>query len=50
MKNTITDLLSDESLRRHEFPTVKDSIFMAHAGVTALPRCAVDAILSLIHI
>ncbi|MDZ4744262.1 MAG: aminotransferase class V-fold PLP-dependent enzyme [Verrucomicrobiota bacterium] len=44
MKNTITDLLSDESLRRHEFPTVKDSIFMAHAGVTALPRCAVDAI------
>ncbi len=35
---TLSDLLSDESLRAEEFPLVRDSIFLAHAGVTILPR------------
>lgn len=34
----LSDLLSDESLRAEEFPLVRDSIFLAHAGVTILPR------------
>ena len=34
----LADLLSDESLRAEEFPLVRDSIFLAHAGVTILPR------------
>ncbi len=44
MKKSIQDIISDESRRRHEFPVCEGSIFMAHAGVTALPRCAVDAV------
>src|SRR6187431_774018 len=35
---TIPDLLSNESLRLSEFPVARESIFMAHAGVTILPR------------
>jgi cysteine desulfurase/selenocysteine lyase len=35
---TLSDLLSNESLRAEEFPLVRDSIFLAHAGVTILPR------------
>lgn len=35
---TISDFISDESLRLTEFPVARDSIFMAHAGVTILPR------------
>jgi selenocysteine lyase/cysteine desulfurase len=35
---TLADLLSNESLRAEEFPLVRDSIFLAHAGVTILPR------------
>lgn len=31
-------LLSDETLRQQEFPVIKDSLFLAHAGVTILPR------------
>lgn len=34
----LADLLSNESLRAEEFPLVRDSIFLAHAGVTILPR------------
>lgn len=36
-------LLADESLRLAEFPVARDHIFMAHAGVTILPRRAVKA-------
>ncbi len=35
---TLDALLSDESLRQQEFPVIKDSLFLAHAGVTILPR------------
>jgi cysteine desulfurase / selenocysteine lyase len=35
---TLDALLSDESLRQQEFPVIKDSLFLGHAGVTILPR------------
>lgn len=35
---TITDIISNESIRLAEFPVARESIFMAHAGVTILPR------------
>ncbi|MDL5053671.1 aminotransferase class V-fold PLP-dependent enzyme [Oscillatoria laete-virens NRMC-F 0139] len=44
MTHSLHDIVSNESLRRHEFPVCAGSVFMAHAGVTALPRCAGDAI------
>lgn len=39
----IDQLCSDESLRVAEFPVARESIFMAHAGVTILPRRATKA-------
>jgi selenocysteine lyase/cysteine desulfurase len=36
--------LKDEALRQHDFPVAKHRVFMAHAGVTALPRVAVEAL------
>ena len=38
------DILTDEALRRREFPVAGSGIFMAHAGVAVLPRVAADAI------
>ncbi len=38
MPLTLEALLADESLRQQEFPVIKDSLFLAHAGVTILPR------------
>jgi selenocysteine lyase/cysteine desulfurase len=35
---TLTEILANEELRRNEFPVVRDRIFLAHAGVCALPR------------
>ncbi len=35
---TIAELHSDEELRRHEFPVVREHAFLAHAGVCPLPR------------
>ena len=35
---TIAELHSNEELRRHEFPVARDKIFLAHAGVCAIPR------------
>lgn len=40
---TLEDILHDEDLRRREFPVAAEKIFWAHAGVTALPRCVVEA-------
>jgi cysteine desulfurase/selenocysteine lyase len=40
---TISDLLRDESLRRREFPVCKDKVFLAHAGVSPLPRRVAEA-------
>jgi cysteine desulfurase/selenocysteine lyase len=33
----------DEFERRREFPVVENGIFLGHAGVTILPRCAAEA-------
>ena len=41
---TLPDLLTNEDLRRHEFPVVQERIFLAHAGVCPLPRRVADAI------
>jgi selenocysteine lyase/cysteine desulfurase len=41
---TIAELLSNEELRRHEFPVTKEKIFMAHAAVCPLPRRVAEAI------
>ena len=41
---TLTEILSNEELRRAEFPVARDKIFLAHAGVCPLPRRVADAI------
>jgi cysteine desulfurase / selenocysteine lyase len=41
---TLAELLSNEELRQHEFPVVRDRIFLAHAAVCALPRRVSEAI------
>ncbi len=41
---TLSELISDEKLRRHEFPVARDKIFLAHAGVSPLPRRVAEAI------
>ena len=35
---SLPDLLRDESLRRREFPVCEKKVFLAHAGVSPLPR------------
>jgi selenocysteine lyase/cysteine desulfurase len=35
---TLEEILTNEELRRHEFPVARDKIFLAHAGVCPLPR------------
>jgi selenocysteine lyase/cysteine desulfurase len=40
---SIPELLSDEALRRHEFPVCEDKVFLAHAGVSPLPRRVAEA-------
>jgi selenocysteine lyase/cysteine desulfurase len=41
---TLAEILSNEELRRNEFPVACDKIFLAHAGVCPLPRRVADAI------
>src|SRR6266576_103391 len=41
---TLSELLSNEELRRHEFPVAREKIFLAHAGVCPLPRRVSDAV------
>ena len=41
---TLTDLLTNEDLRRHEFPVAREHIFLAHAGDCPLPRRVAEAI------
>src|SRR5271167_237229 len=41
---TLNEILTDEDLRRHEFPVARDKIFLGHAGVCPLPRRVADAI------
>jgi selenocysteine lyase/cysteine desulfurase len=41
---TLNEILTNEELRRHEFPVARDKTFLAHAGVCPLPRRVADAI------
>jgi selenocysteine lyase/cysteine desulfurase len=41
---TIAEVLSNEELRRHEFPVTRDKIFLAHAAVCPMPRRVAEAI------
>src|SRR5271154_1258724 len=41
---TLAEVLSNEELRRHEFPVTRDKIFLAHAAVCPLPRRVAEAI------
>ncbi|MEI8044399.1 MAG: aminotransferase class V-fold PLP-dependent enzyme [Verrucomicrobiota bacterium] len=40
----LSEILSNEELRRHEFPVVRDKIFLAHAGDCPLPRRVAEAV------
>lgn len=40
---SLQSLLQDESLRRREFPVCEKKIFLAHAGVSPLPRRVTEA-------
>jgi selenocysteine lyase/cysteine desulfurase len=40
---TLTEILADEQLRQAEFPVTREKIFLAHAGVCALPRRVAQA-------
>jgi selenocysteine lyase/cysteine desulfurase len=41
---TLTELLTNEELRRYEFPVVRERVFLAHGGVCALPRRVEEAV------
>jgi len=41
---TLTDILTREDFRRHEFPVACEKIFLAHAGVAPLPRRVSEAV------
>src|ERR1700722_2863691 len=41
---TLKEILSNEELRRREFPVAREKFFLAHAGVCPLPRRVADAI------
>src|ERR1035437_3771857 len=41
---TLTEILSNEELRRHEFPVTREKVFLAHAGDCPLPRRVAEAI------
>ena len=40
---TLAEILSNEELRRHEFPVVKNKIFLSHGAVCPLPRRVAQA-------
>src|SRR6266478_661095 len=41
---TLSELLSNEELRQHEFPVTREKVFLAHAGVCPLPRRVAEAV------
>jgi selenocysteine lyase/cysteine desulfurase len=41
---TLTEILENEELRRHEFPVTREKIFLAHAGDAPLPRRVAEAV------
>jgi selenocysteine lyase/cysteine desulfurase len=42
---TLSEILANEELRQHEFPVAQKKIFLAHAGVCALPRRVAQAMI-----
>jgi selenocysteine lyase/cysteine desulfurase len=45
MSDMIAALVLDEAERRKAFPVCRSQIFLAHAGVTVLPRAVADAVI-----
>ncbi len=45
----LNDLLTNEELRRREFPVVRERTFLAHAGVAPLPRRVAQAVADYAH-
>jgi len=45
MTDPIASLVLDEAARRDAFPVCREQIFLAHAGVTVLPRVVADAVI-----
>jgi selenocysteine lyase/cysteine desulfurase len=43
---TVSEILANEELRRHEFPVAREHIFLAHAGVCPIPRRVAESIRS----
>ncbi len=41
---TVSEILENEELRRHEFPVARDKVFLGHAGVCPLPRRVAEAV------
>src|SRR6266850_2620815 len=41
---TVAEVLENKELRRHEFPVVREKIFLAHAGDCPLPRRVSEAV------
>ena len=41
---TLNDILTNEELRRHEFPVTRERNFLAHAAVCPLPRRVAEAV------
>jgi selenocysteine lyase/cysteine desulfurase len=46
---TLAEILNNEELRRHEFPVVREKIFLAHAGDCPLPRRVAEAVANYAH-
>lgn len=46
---TIAEVLTNEELRRHEFPVVQKRIFLAHAGDCPLPHRVAQAVTDYAH-
>lgn len=40
------NLFPDESARRAAFPICSDTIYLSHAGVTAIPQCVADTVIA----
>ena len=47
---TISEILSNEELRHHEFPVTAKHIFLGHAGDSPLPRRVAEAIAAYAHL
>ena len=43
---TVSEILENEELRRHEFPVTQKKIFLGHAGDCPLPRRVTEAVVS----